>query len=83
MLDKQITIQKQDANWDELLTLVHDGVEVVIMQGDHALVKITAAEAAASVSPIHERILGAHPGAWVSDDFDAPLPDEFWLGSDA
>ncbi|MBL8165181.1 MAG: DUF2281 domain-containing protein [Anaerolineae bacterium] len=31
-----------------------------------------------------ERILGLHPGAiWTSDDFDDPLPDEFWLGEDA
>jgi hypothetical protein len=29
------------------------------------------------------RILGLHPGAiWMSDDFDDPLPDEFWLGDD-
>lgn len=29
------------------------------------------------------RILGLHPGAiWMSNDFDDPLPDEFWLGDD-
>ena len=28
-----------------------------------------------------KRILGLHPGSmWMSDDFDAPLSDEFWLG---
>ena len=27
------------------------------------------------------RVLGLHAGSmWMSDDFDAPLPDEFWLG---
>jgi hypothetical protein len=31
-----------------------------------------------------ERKLGLHAGAWtVSEDFDAPLPDDFWLGNDA
>jgi Protein of unknown function (DUF2281) len=26
-----------------------------------------------------ERVLGLHAGkGWVSDDFDQPLPDEFW-----
>ena len=26
-------------------------------------------------------ILGLHEGqGWISDDFDAPLPDSFWLG---
>ena len=30
-----------------------------------------------------ERILGLHPGAFqMSDDFDDPLPDSFWLGED-
>jgi hypothetical protein len=30
------------------------------------------------------RIVGLHEGmAWVADDFDSPLPDEFWLGKDA
>ena len=29
-----------------------------------------------------KRIMGLHAGGgiWMSDDFDAPLPDEFWLG---
>jgi hypothetical protein len=30
------------------------------------------------------RRAGLHAGAWeVAHDFDAPLPDEFWLGRDA
>jgi hypothetical protein len=29
------------------------------------------------------RILGLHAGkVWMSDDFDAELPETFWLGSD-
>jgi hypothetical protein len=33
---------------------------------------------------LKERIPNLHPGAiWTSDDFDDPLPDEFWLGEDA
>jgi hypothetical protein len=29
------------------------------------------------------RILGLHAGTFtVSEDFDAPLPDEFWLGAE-
>jgi hypothetical protein len=31
-----------------------------------------------------ERRAGLHVGAWeVAQDFDAQLPDEFWLGRDA
>jgi len=30
-----------------------------------------------------ERIPGLHAGTtWVSEDFDDPLPDEFWLDSE-
>jgi hypothetical protein len=29
------------------------------------------------------RILGLHKGSmWLSDDFDDPLPDEFWFGGE-
>jgi hypothetical protein len=32
----------------------------------------------------HQRRLGLHPGsATMADDFDAPLPDSFWLGEGA
>jgi len=31
-----------------------------------------------------QRISGLGKGQWwVADDFDAPLPDDFWLGEDA
>ncbi len=41
----------------------------------------------AQVIPVPERpkkrIAPLHPGAWVvNDDFDEPLPDEFWLGKE-
>lgn len=37
----------------------------------------------AEVDLTQPRILGLHPGAiWTSDDFDEPLPDEFWLSGD-
>jgi len=30
-----------------------------------------------------KRILGLHAGQiWIADDFDAPLPDSFWLGEE-
>ena len=33
---------------------------------------------------VRERQAGLHEGAWeVADDFDAPLPDEFWFGKEA
>ena len=33
--------------------------------------------------PRKERILGLHPGAIkTNEDFDAPLPESFWLGEE-
>ncbi|MBA3872506.1 MAG: toxin-antitoxin (TA) system antitoxin [Anaerolineae bacterium] len=72
MLTKQISIQKSEANWDELLLLVHQGNEIIIMNGDETIARMTSAETGSQL-PISERILGAHPGAWMSDDFDTPL----------
>ena len=31
----------------------------------------------------NSRVAGLHEGqVWMSDDFDDPLPDSFWLGED-
>ena len=75
-----VTVQKSEAKLDELLAWAQQGFEVVIMQGETTLAKVVPSE----THPVQpkERILGAHPGAWMSDDFDAPLPDEFWFGKD-
>lgn len=41
-------------------------------------------EAALNALQQGQRILGLHAGTfWMSDDFDAELPNEFWLGEDA
>jgi antitoxin (DNA-binding transcriptional repressor) of toxin-antitoxin stability system len=82
MLNHQVKIQKDAINWDEVLLLVQAGTEVIVMQGEHPLAKLMTPEPAPA-KLVGERILGAHPGAWTSDDFDDPLPDEFWLGNDA
>ncbi len=37
-----------------------------------------------SSNPLQKRMAGLHAGQWVlAPDFDALLPDEFWLGKDA
>lgn len=46
----------------------------------HALVDALDASTSAGIV---ERVPGLHAGTtWVSDDFDEPLPDEFWLGEE-
>jgi antitoxin (DNA-binding transcriptional repressor) of toxin-antitoxin stability system len=70
------TIDIQDANLEELLALVREGTEIILAEGNTPLARLI---------PVKKRILGlhAHLGkAWTSDDFDEPLPDEFWLGEE-
>ena len=43
--------------------------------------RLAEREAEAGDVPIPARIPGLHAGQYeVSDDFDAPLPESFWLG---
>lgn len=81
MTTTPMTIDKTDLTLERLLALVQGGAEVVITQNQTPVARITPVEAPSK--PLKKRILGAHPGGWVSDDFDDPLPDEFWLGEDA
>lgn len=87
---RQISIQKRDVKWDELLALAEEGTEVLVLEGTHPLVKVIPADNANSISPesrvaqSRKRLTNAFPGAIVMhDDFDDPLPDEFWFGKDS
>lgn len=45
---------------------------------------ITASQARVALGGPNLRVLGLHAGsAWISDDFDDELPDEFWFGDHA
>lgn len=60
----------------ELLGLTLAGVEVIIVAGDKPLAKFLPLNGTAG-----RRVAGLDEGAaWISDDFDDPLPDEFWTG---
>lgn len=64
---------------DELLRLIDADTEILLMNGDTPLARLSPVEIQAE-SP-KQRIPGLHAGTtWVRDDFDDPLPDEFWLG---
>ncbi len=70
------TVEKQLA---ELLALAERGGEIVITQNGKPLARL---EAVAPPSK-KKRVAGLNRGAiWTSEDFDEPLPDEFWLGKE-
>ncbi len=78
MVAKTVYVEQTKTSLEELLSLVREGTEVILTEGDTPLAKLVPIE-----SQPGKRIAGLHAGAWeVSDDFDAPLPDEFWLGEE-
>ncbi len=64
----------------ELLEQVRNGHEVIIAQNSTPIARLSAI---VPESVQEKRVGNLHPGSiWTSDDFDAPLPDEFWLGTE-
>jgi prevent-host-death family protein len=75
MQTKTVELQEAQASLDELLALVREGVEIILTDGGTPLARLTPVETG-------QRIPDLHPGAWISEDFDDELPDEFWLGEE-
>lgn len=62
----------------ELLSQVMAGNEIVVTQGQKPVARLLPVESA-----VKPRVAGLHAGlGWVSDDFDDPLPEEFWMSDD-
>jgi prevent-host-death family protein len=77
MTTQTVTLQDAQTRLAELLNQALAGDEIIITKGDKPLARIV---------PFAEpdrprRVAGLQRGQmWTSDDFDAPLPDEFWNG---
>jgi len=76
MQTKTVDVHEAQTHLVELLSLVTAGTEIILTEGSTPLARIVPM---AGVAP---RVAGLHPGAiWTSEDFDDPLPDEFWTGA--
>ena len=74
MTSQKIDIQNVFPTLQELLTSVKEGKEILLTEGDIPPALLTPAK------PVAQRTAGLHKGnIQTSDDFDAPLPDSFWL----
>ena len=72
------TIDIRDAQLSELLSLALAGNEVIITEDDKPVARLIPVS-----SPGKVRVAGLNRGAaCMSEDFDAPLPDEFWAGTE-
>jgi len=77
MMTKTIDVHAAPISLDEVLSLVREGHDVLVTDASTPLARIIPC-----VQSRPSRIAGLHAGAiWTSDDFDEPLPDEFWTGS--
>lgn len=69
---------------NELLDIAAAGNEVVLMMGGKLVATLQPPVQSSLAQPEEKRRTpGLQPDAfiYVSEDFDAPLPDSFWLGS--
>ncbi len=78
-----VDLDEARARLAELLAKAAAGTEVIIAQDGTPRAKLVAVEP--SPAPRRGRIPGLHRGTvtFISDDFDAPLSDEFWFGQEA
>ncbi len=77
MSTRTISVQQAEGQLLELLRLVEQGVDVVLAYGDQLKVRLVPVEPRP-----RGRVFGQYQGQIrTSEDFDEPLPDEFWLGS--
>jgi antitoxin (DNA-binding transcriptional repressor) of toxin-antitoxin stability system len=71
-----VDVKELPAKFAELISLAAAGAEVVVTDENIPRGRLVP------LAPGSVRILGLHPGAiQTSDDFDAPLPDDFWAGT--
>ena len=59
----------------DLVSLTQQGMEVIFTRGDQPLARLM---------PIPKpRVGNLNPGSIsITEDFDTPLPDEFWVGTE-
>ena len=83
MTAKTVTIEEAQTHLSDLLILISQGKEVIIAKGKEPVAKLIPLSQA-SAHNTQARIFGEYKGQiWMSDDFEAPLSEDFWLGSGA
>jgi antitoxin (DNA-binding transcriptional repressor) of toxin-antitoxin stability system len=78
---RTVTLEEAQGHLDELATLVEQGEEVELIRPGKPTLKIVMDKSNRVAKP---RTFGQYAGQpySMSEDFDAPLPDAFWLGEE-
>ena len=71
-----VEVQELQARFEEVLSLAAAGAEVIVTEGQIPRARLVP------LVPGRARIPGLHQGdIQTSEDFDAPLPEDFWTGT--
>lgn len=75
---QNVNIHDAKTRLSALIAAVEAGEEVIISRANKPVARLVAVECKPA-----RRQFGLHKGhaLYVSEDFDEPLPDEFWLGN--
>lgn len=77
MATTTVDIGKTPTQLADLLSLALQGTEVIIEKDDQTLARLVP------VAQTQPRVANLNPNSiGTTEDFDAPLPDEFWTGSE-
>ncbi len=72
MLTTTVEVREAGTRLKELVHLVETGTDVVLTNDNRPVARLI---------PVAPRVAGLHLGsAWTSNDFDAPLSEQFWTG---
>ena len=73
-----IDLQISPMSVHELIALASSGDDVVLVEGDIAIARVTAIPQQQEAKP---RIAGLSRGSfWINETFNDPLPESFWMG---
>ena len=72
-----ISLQEAQNKLPELINLVEQGEEIFILGNNKTRIKLVS-----FTEKTQKRVFGHRGLATMSEDFDNPLPDSFWLGND-
>ena len=71
---KTVTLPEAQQCLYDLINLADKGEDIFIIHDKLPKIELVIVD-----EPPKKRVFGQHMGkAWISPDFDAPLPDDFW-----
>jgi prevent-host-death family protein len=77
MPTQTVEVDEAKQQLSDLVTIAAEGGEVIIVQDGKPLARLVP------VAKVKKRVAGLNRGQiWTSEDFDEPLPDEFWMGQE-